>query len=116
MGFVEAVQSGLRNYVNFTGRASRSEFWWFFLFYIVIVIVGTIIHPILSSVASLALILPYLAVGARRLHDIGRSGWWLLLSIIPFGGFVVLYWWIKVGDPGANQFGPPPGQPAMATA
>ena len=118
MGSVDAVRSAFQQYASVSGRASRPEYWWFALFYIVVVIGAVVVDrsAVVASIATLALIIPALTVGARRLHDIGRSGWWLLISIIPFGSFVLLYWYLKPGDPGPNQFGPPPGQPQPATA
>jgi uncharacterized membrane protein YhaH (DUF805 family) len=115
MGFQEAVQAVLSKYATFTGRAARPEFWWFMLF-IFLVNVGTSIidgmlfdGQVLNTVAMLALIVPQLAVGARRLHDIDRSGWWLLLALVPVVGWIVLiYFNVQPGQPGANRFGPPP--------
>jgi uncharacterized membrane protein YhaH (DUF805 family) len=56
-------------------------------------------------------IIPYLAVGARRLHDRNRTGWWQLISLVPLGGLLLLYWWALRGDDGPNRFGPPPTAP-----
>ena len=89
MNPVEAVSSAFRNYVNFSGRARRSEFWWFFLFaFISQSILGWI--PVIGQIYGLALVLPSLAVTVRRLHDTNRSAWWLLLQIIPPLVWIVL--------------------------
>ena len=112
MNPVQAVQSALGNYVNFSDRASRSEYWWFFLFVNVAVgalsIAGAQVHPILSIVGGLlglALILPALAVTARRLHDTDRSGWWILIGIVPFGGLILLIMCVLPGTAGPNRYG-----------
>ncbi|QBR91439.1 DUF805 domain-containing protein [Nocardioides euryhalodurans] len=88
MSFPDAVQSSLRQYVIWRGRASRSEYWWFYLFTILVSIVTGILESALgtdslSNLASLALLLPSLAVTVRRLHDSGRSAWWLLATVVP---------------------------------
>ncbi|MFZ2139214.1 MAG: DUF805 domain-containing protein [Xanthobacteraceae bacterium] len=89
MNFTQAISSGFNNYVNFTGRAARSEFWYWTLFAILASIAGELIDLALFSSSStftpvqtlvnLALFLPGLAVSVRRLHDLDRTGWWLLL-------------------------------------
>jgi len=118
MGFVEAVASALKGYVNVRDRACRSEYWWFFLFALLASAVigfaegatgvGTDVG-VLSTIFSLAMLLPSIAVGVRRLHDIDRSGWWLLLWFVPLIGVIVLIIWAcKRGTPGANRFGPDP--------
>ena len=81
MDFVSAVKSCFAQYAGFSGRAPRSEFWWFALFQLGVLVIATMISQVLYGIAALALLLPALAVGARRLHDIGRSGWWQLLSL-----------------------------------
>ena len=110
----------IRKYAVFDGRARRREYWMFFLVNLVIGIVGGIIRGIIGlnvlgtlvggilALYSLALLVPSLAVAVRRLHDTGRSGWWLLLSLIPFGAFVVLYFLAQDGQPGTNAYGPNP--------
>ena len=118
MGFVEAITSAFKRYVNFRDRACRSEYWWFVLFGLLgSLVVGLVetaigIDPdggIFSTVFGLAILLPSLAVGVRRLHDIDRSGWWLLLWFIPLVGMIVLIVWAcKRGTPGHNRFGPDP--------
>lgn len=130
MSFVTAVKTCLRKYADFTGRARRSEYWWFYLAYVLAVLAVAIVGGVLTAVAgavsesasgvvgtlvglvyglvALGLVLPTLAVGARRLHDTGRSGWWLLIGLIPLGGIVLLVFWVTDSTPGTNRFGPSP--------
>lgn len=90
MNPIKAVASVFRNYVNFSGRAQRSEFWWFTLFSFVSQIVLLSVFPIIGWIYVLVLFLPSLAVTARRLHDTDRSAWWMLLHLVPALGFIVL--------------------------
>jgi uncharacterized membrane protein YhaH (DUF805 family) len=127
MTFIQAIPAVLSKYATFTGRAARPEFWWWVLFVFLVNIVTVFIDHYfiapelgievfteetpqpLSMVVSLGLLLPGLAVSARRLHDINRSGWWMLIILIPIiGGLVLLWWCLKEGDEGENEFGPPP--------
>lgn len=105
----------LKNYVNFEGRASRPEFWWFFLFnFLVGCILGLLgkAGTVLSSIWSLAILLPQLGLGVRRLHDINKSGWYWLVGLIPIVGWILLiYWWAQPGDATENQYGPVPETP-----
>ena len=103
---LKAVKTCFNKYVDFSGRAARPEFWWFFLFQISVLLVARLIGgDILYGLVALALLLPSLAVGARRLHDIGKSAWFLLLALIPIiGFFVLLYFFIQPTGP-ANEFG-----------
>ena len=89
MGFVESIESAFRKYFVWKGRASRSEFWWFYLFYIAGTIVTTLVDliysvPVLNTVFTLAIFIPFLSVTIRRLHDTGHSGWWYWISLLPF--------------------------------
>jgi len=108
MDFVTAIKTCFSKYADFNGRARRSEFWFFYLFnFIVGLALGCI--PVIGWIASVALLLPGFAVGARRLHDTGRSGWWQLLSLIPvIGTIVLIIWWASEGTPGANEYGENP--------
>ena len=115
VGMVEAVKTVLRKYATFSGRARRPEYWWFYLAYILTDIVLSTVdvilfsseYGVLSPILNLGMLIPSLAVGARRLHDIGRSGWWQLLIFIPILGWIVLiWWWTRPGDPQDNRFGP----------
>ena len=124
MGFTDAVRNALmNNYVNFNGRASRSEYWWFFLFTMIlqfialpidIVVLGyDMMDPgaiqIVGTIAGLALFLPALCVLVRRLHDLGKSGWWFLIALIPFLGIIVLLvFMVTEGEQLPNQYGEVP--------
>ncbi len=105
----------LKNYTGFSGRARRTEFWMFWLINLGIAIVLTIIESILglpgvlSGLYNLAILLPSIAVGMRRLHDTDRSGWWLLIALVPFvGAIVLLIFFCLEGTSGDNQYGPDP--------
>jgi len=110
----KAVRMVLTNYVGFTGRASRSEFWYYFLAAIIVgiiigVIDGLLGTTIIGTIYALALFLPGLAVEFRRLHDTGRSAWWLLIALIPLVGIIVLiYFWAQPSQEGDNEHGPKP--------
>ena len=120
MGFKDAISSGFRNYIGFGGRAARSEYWYWVLFIFLLQILALLIdmtlfgfnttgvNPI-ESIVALATFLPGLAVSVRRLHDIDRSGWWVLLAFIPVIGWIVLIYWACLrGTVGTNRFGPDP--------
>ncbi len=108
MTFQQAVQTCFSKYVDFSGRARRSEYWWFVLAYVILAIVSGFIHEYIYVIVVLAFILPLLAAGARRLHDIGKSGWFLLIGLIPIvGGLVLLYFMVQPGQPDANAYGEP---------
>ena len=112
----------LKKYAEFNGRARRAEYWYFFLFNIIISIVLGIVSSIigdksgvLGGLYGLAVLIPAIGVGIRRLHDIGKSGWMLLISLIPLIGWI----WLLVllttdSNPGDNQYGPNPKGPAPA--
>jgi len=119
MGFKDAISYCFRNYVGFSGRAARSEYWYWVLFILLLQIVAWLIDMTLFGfnttgvnpigvIVSLATFLPTLAVSARRLHDIDRSGWWALLIFTVIGYIVLLYWACLRGTVGANSFGPDP--------
>ena len=108
MSFGEAIMYCLKNYANFKGRASRTEYWYFYLFGILVLFVTGMLSAVLYSLVGLGLILPFITVLTRRLHDTGRSGKATLLLFVPFiGGILVLIWLCKDGDKDANRFGPP---------
>jgi uncharacterized membrane protein YhaH (DUF805 family) len=104
----------LKNYVGFQGRARRKEYWMFVLFSVIFSIVLSIVDAIagltsaLSGLYSLAVLLPSLAVGVRRLHDTGRSGWWLLISLIPLIGSIILLVFMCQDSQEGNKYGPNP--------
>ena len=113
MNFTTAVKTCFRKYVDWNGRALRSEYWYFYLFVILGVIATSILDAatglfIFTGLFYLAILLPMLFVTVRRLHDVGRSGWWMLISLIPLAGLILLYWMIIEGDKGDNEYGPHP--------
>ncbi len=117
MQFHEAIQSGFRNYVTFSGRASRSEYWYWVLFAMLVALAAGILdsaifadtkpQPI-GGVTSLILFLPGLSMGIRRLHDIDRTGWWMLIAFTIIGIVLLFVWACMRGTPGSNRFGPDP--------
>lgn len=121
MDFMTAVRTCLSKYVDFSGRARRSEYWYFALFSFLVSAVTTFLDVALgtdyegptsgglvNTVASLALFLPSLAVGVRRLHDTDRSGWWILIGIIPIIGWILLIVWFCTDSKPDNAYGPNP--------
>jgi uncharacterized membrane protein YhaH (DUF805 family) len=95
MNFLEAISSCFRNYADFSGRAVRSEYWYWYLFVaIVLIVFGAIMGPssYVTMAVVVALILPSLAVSVRRLHDIDRTGWWVLIAATAIGTLVLIYW------------------------
>jgi uncharacterized membrane protein YhaH (DUF805 family) len=114
----------LKRYAEFSGRSRRKEYWLFILLYVILSVVATVLDAsvlrsmaidgelgVASLILSLGLIIPLLAVAIRRLHDTDRSGWWILLGLIPLlGGLVLLVFCCLDGTPGDNRFGPDPKQ------
>lgn len=134
MGFIDAIKSGFNKYIVFSTRSRRSEYWWWTLFAILAnLLLGWI--PIVGQLLSLAIAIPGIAVSVRRLHDIDRSGWWLLAPLVPaialiagaameleiltiIGGLAVagvyvmlLVWFCSEGTKGPNRFGDDPKNP-----
>ena len=124
MGFADAVRRAIvDNYGNFSGRASRSEYWWFFLFVWIFDMITTFADMIIFStpaaewgplfwIGTLALIFPLTSAQVRRLHDTGRSGWWILIGIIPLvnciGLIVLIVWCVQEGNAHVNAYGDVP--------
>jgi uncharacterized membrane protein YhaH (DUF805 family) len=132
LNFSQAVKSVYSKYVTFSGRAARSEYWWYTLFSFIVSIVIMFVESalglgqgavssgdggfsaaysggILSILWSLGNLLPAIAVGVRRLHDTDRSGWWLLIALIPLIGLIVLLvFFCSKGTTGPNRFGGDP--------
>ena len=135
MSFTESIRTCISKFATFDGRASRSEFWWFYLFTVLVGFIGylpllvltalgatnpdggavsglvsllSVIFWILWFIVVIALVIPLLAVGCRRLHDRGQSGWLQLLLLVPCGGIVLLIFWVMEGTPGDNAYGPKP--------
>jgi uncharacterized membrane protein YhaH (DUF805 family) len=121
--FGEAIRSGFDHYVKFEGRASRSAFWWWALFQFLVTSVAAVIDfaifnsfGVFYALTALGLLLPSFSVAIRRLHDTDRTGWWLLIYLIPLvGAIVLLVFFLIDSDPGPNRYGPGP-ETAMATA
>jgi len=118
MDIQQSVKTCFKKFATFDGRASRSEYWWFQFFYILVVIVAVILDSVLVGgnlesagaleiVSQLILILPALAVTARRLHDVDRSGWWMLVGITIVGLIPLFIWWLAPGTNKKNKYGNP---------
>lgn len=109
-------------YANFDGRARRKEYWMYILVYVIIMVAFSILGAILGMIATvlativsaisgllgLALLVPTIAVGVRRLHDTNKSGWFMLLGLVPIVQFYLIYLLVIEGDKGDNQYGPDP--------
>lgn len=118
MSFPDAIRSVLSQYVGFSGRARRSEYWYWTLFVVILGIVANLLDGAMSSgnsrsylisgILNLALLLPNLAVAVRRLHDTSRSGWWILIGLIPIIGAIVLLVFYVQDSHADNQYGPSP--------
>jgi uncharacterized membrane protein YhaH (DUF805 family) len=140
LSFSEAIKTCFQKFAEFRGWASRPEFWWFALVYYLVIFApvvaflfisqdsnsfnqatfdnqgtnGTgLVFGLILSAAVLAMLIPYLAVGTRRLHDPGKPGWWWFITLVPFGSIILIVFWASEGDKGSNQYGPPPGVQAV---
>jgi uncharacterized membrane protein YhaH (DUF805 family) len=135
MSFAQSIKYCFNHYATFDGRASRAEFWWFYLFTVIasgipymigaiffavgapanayadangpLVLIGALFY-IIGGIVALAVIIPLLAVGCRRLHDRGTSGWLQLLLLVPCANLVLLVFWVLEGTPGPNAYGEGP--------
>ena len=124
MDFTNSIKNCLQKYAIFTGRASRTEFWYFILFYYLVTGITYLIYKsyinssttydldfliFVLGISVVSLTIPYLAVTARRLHDINKSGWWQLIGYIYYIGIigiiVLIFWWASEGDKKNNRFG-----------
>lgn len=101
MSFADAIRTCFAKYADFSGRASRPEFWWWALFSLLASMVLGAISQWLSVLFFLATLVPYLAVTARRLHDTGRSGWMQLIGLIPLIGLIIMIVWLA--QPGKDS-------------
>ena len=115
MDIKESILTCLSKYIDFSGRARRSEYWWFALCCSVVSGLLTVlgrkigIFNVLASIFSVAIFLPALAVVWRRLHDIGKKGTWFFIVLIPIVGIILLFiWLIQDSQPGSNEYGPNP--------
>lgn len=108
MDFGTALKKFFQNYANFEGRARRAEYWWPYLAVMIAVMIGCFI-PFHGWLVALAMLIPIIAVGVRRLHDLGKSGLYYLFSFIPLvGGIILLIWFAQEGQRGPNQYGEDP--------
>lgn len=114
MTFVDSIKTCFSKYADFSGRASRPELWWWVLFVFLASAATHIVGPIISALFSLGVFLPNIAVVARRLHDIDRSGWWQLLVLIPVLGLLVMIYWCVQEAREPNRFGAPASTGASA--
>ena len=120
MTFQQAIATCLTKYADVQGRGSRSEYWYFFLFNLLMHLATGLLDAgvfgesgLLNGLWSLAVLIPGIAAGVRRLHDTNRSGWWLLIPFIPLVGAIILIIWLaRPGDAGPNRFGAAPLQAA----
>ena len=116
VGFIDAIKLAFKNYVNFNGRSRRSEYWWFVLFNIIIEIIIFILAKLITpnlifllSIYSLIIFLPGLGLAIRRLHDIGKSGWYIFIAFIPIVGiFILLYFFCLDSENQSNEYGESP--------
>lgn len=123
MSFSQAVSTVLLNkYATFSGRARRREYWWWYLFVTIVGIVAGIIDRAagltysdltvgggwLATITGIVFIIPTLAVSVRRLHDTSRSGWWLLIGLVPVIGWLIVLYFFVIDSDGDNQYGPYP--------
>jgi uncharacterized membrane protein YhaH (DUF805 family) len=122
MSFADAVRTCFSKYFDGKGRAGRSEYWWFFLSFWIVYIVAAIIGSAskatwLIAIVALAYVIPLITAAVRRLHDTGRSGWWYFISLIPLVGTIILIVFLATeGNPGPNEYGPPPVMTALPGA
>ncbi len=119
MTFTESISTVFSKYGTFKGRASRSEFWWFYLFSTLLgwaaSVVGALTldensNGVFQLVFAMAFVVPQLAVGSRRLHDAGRSGWWQLIALTVIGIILLIVWWASKGIETDNPYGPKPAK------
>lgn len=114
-GIIDWFKKGLRNYVNFSGRARRKEYWYFLLMQIILIIIAMVLDTIVFDseiglfylVVALGLFLPGVAITIRRLHDTSHSGWWFLISLVPLVGIVLIVFLVRETKFETNQWGPP---------
>jgi len=121
MTFGEAISDGFSKYATFSGRSSRSAYWWWILFYVLVIIGASILDaaaktPIFAGLVWLAFFLPNLAVLVRRLHDTDRSGWWVLIGLIPLIGAIVLIVFACIDSEPPNKYGDGPDSKGNLTA
>lgn len=108
--YQQAIITCFKKFADFKGRARRSEFWYFELFCVLISLVFSFfISEDMATIAMLVTLIPNIAVSVRRLHDIDRSGWWMLIALVPIVGvLLLLFWATQEGNPSTNQYGESP--------
>ena len=104
--FLESIKLFFTNYVDFKGRSSRSAYWWWVLWCFVLTTLVEFISYEAGVIWSLATLIPSISLGCRRLHDIGKSGWWQLIAFTIIGIIPLLWWSIVKGTEGENKYGP----------
>ena len=126
VSFPDSIRLGFQHYFDFRSRSTRAEYWWWFLFTVLANLILTVVDMmtgtynvrsnsgLLSGAFGLAVLIPGLALGTRRLHDIGKSGWWQLMwfgSLLLVPAIVLIVWAIKPSDEGTSKHGPAPRHP-----
>ncbi|MBN42081.1 MAG: DUF805 domain-containing protein [Alphaproteobacteria bacterium] len=120
MNFGQSITTCMGKYFTFSGRAKRSEYWWFYLFTVLMSWGASLVGSasfgpsdlggdLFSSMVSLVFLFPWLAAGSRRLHDIGRSGWWQLLILTIIGVILLIVWWASDTKPQGDKYDDPRG-------
>ena len=111
MNFIESIQTCYKRFFDFSGRASKSEYWWFQLYNTILYILTFVFQndlALLFSILVIANLIPVFAAGVRRVHDSNKSGWWILISFVPIAGLDIFVLLITDGSKGKNRFGPKP--------
>jgi uncharacterized membrane protein YhaH (DUF805 family) len=108
MTFQESIRVCFTKYFDFSGSATRSEYWWFVLFIVLVSVLSTMLSPVASGLFSLATLVPSIAAATRRLHDTQRSGWWQLIIFVPLLGLIVLVVFLAQQGKDALTFTPSP--------
>ena len=116
MQMIEAFKTAMSKYADFTGRANRPEFWWYVLAQFLLLLAIGLISDTLSNIASLALLVPSISVAVRRLHDTGRSGWWVLIALTIIGIIPLIIWYATEGPKAPNEYGSPSEWSATGSA
>ncbi|EML2027858.1 DUF805 domain-containing protein [Acinetobacter baumannii] len=107
--YQQAIFTCFKKFADFKGRARRREFWYFELFCVLLSLLLSFMNEDLATLAMLVTLIPNIAVNVRRLHDIDRSGWWMLIALVPIVGvLLLLFWAAQEGNPSANQYGESP--------
>ena len=111
MNFIESLQTCYKKFFDFSGRASKSEYWWFQLYNTILYILTFVFQndlALLFSILVIANLIPVFAAGVRRVHDSNKSGWWILISFVPIAGLYIFVLLITDGSKGKNRFGSKP--------